>query len=533
MVERTGVRRGWLAAAGMLAIVLGVAAWSGTNSVAEEQVAVEKAPVRTFRGKGGQSVRGKVISIGETQVVIESVASQKLTLPIADLSDLDQKYVERLRPEQPAGTPAPTTPSPTRSPPAPARPARTGEAQATSAGDWYQWRGPARDGVCTETGLNDDWSDAGPPIAWRTRGLGRGFSSVAISQGRIYSMGKFGGDTFLVCRSLGDGEELWKTRVGGGDDPNCTPTIDPESQLVYAVSHGGDLLCANAESGDEVWRKNFGQDFGGQMMSGWGYSESPLVDGDRLICTPGSNQALLAALDKRTGEVIWKTPVTGGLGNAGKDGAGYSSIVISNGGGVKQYIQLVGRGIVSVAADDGRGLWNYNRVANGTANIPTPIVTENFVFTSTGYGDGGTALLELSRQGRGVTYREVYYHAANELQNHHGGMVLVGDHVYMGHGHNNGFPACIDLRTGRNVWGRTRGAGEGSAAIVYADGDIYYRYENAVLALVEANPQGYNLKHSFQLATNNGKSWAHPVIQDRKLYLRDQDELVCYDLGSP
>ena len=439
--------------------MLGLAIGFGVAAFAEDHTPIERAEVRTFRGQKGQSLRGKVVELGETEVVIEMLSKQKQTLPITDLSDLDQKYLARLRPkakDEPSTEEQQTTAkTPAASPRRTGATAKDRNEVAVAGGDWYQWRGPARDGVCTETGLNDDWSEAGPPILWRTKGLGGGFSSVSIADGRIFSMGKFGGETFLVCRALNNGDELWKTRVGGGDNPNCTPTVDPESGLVYGVSHGGDLLCANAETGVEVWRKNFSRDFGGNMMSGWGFSESPLVDGDRLICTPGGNDALLAALDKRTGETIWKTPITANLGNAGKDGAGYASIVISNGGGVKQYITLVGRGIVSVAADDGRGLWNYNRVANGTANIPTPIVTGNFVFTSSGYGDGGTALLELSKQGNGVAYREVYYQAANELQNHHGGMVLLGDHVYMGHGHNNGFPACVDLKSGRNLWGKT------------------------------------------------------------------------------
>ena len=465
-----------------------------------------------------QGAAAKVVSVSSTQAVLRSPNGREETVAISSLSESDQRYLRQYQSKL-SPSPAPgTDPAATLSPTA-------------KSGDWHQWRGPNRDGVCTETGLNDNWPDDGPPIAWRSQGLGSGYSSVTIFGDKLYTCGKQGDTTYLVCCRREGGEVVWKTPIGtGGDSPNCTPTVDPEFGLVYGLTHAGDLLCANAETGDEVWRKNFPRDFGGRMMSGWGYSESPLVDGDRLICTPGSDRALLAALNKTTGDVIWTTPVAGSLGNAGKDGAGYSSIVISNAGGVKQYIQLVGRGLVGVAADDGRGLWNYNRIANGTANIPTPIVTGNYVFTSTGYGDGGTALLELAARGRGVAVREVYYKSASELQNHHGGMVLLGEHVYMGHGHNNGFPACVDLRTGRNLWGRTRGAGSGSAAVLYADGDLYFRYEDATLALIEANPQGYNLKRSFKLATNNGKSWQHPVIQDGRLYIRDQDELVCYDL---
>lgn len=514
----------WVAVIGT-AVVIGLAG-GPFGRAADPPVRVETQRVRTFKTEDGKSLRGRAVALNESHVVIESPNGQSSTLEIASLSETDRKYLASLQGLLPAPGGAPAS-APQSSAPSTAPAALPA---AKSATDWYQWRGPERDGICRETGLNDDWPADGPPLLWRTRGLGRGYSSVSIAGGKLYTMGKQGPQTFLICRRL-DGDELWRTPVGGGDDPNCTPTVDPAANLVFALSHGGDLLCAEADSGREVWRKNFANDFGGRMMSGWGYSESPLVDGDRLICTPGSDRALLAALDKRTGRTIWSTPAAPGtLGNAGKDGAGYSSVVVSNGGGIKQYIQLVGRGLVSVAADDGRGLWNYNRIANGTANVPTPIVTGNFVFTSTGYGDGGTALLELRKQGNGVAVREVYYKRADELQNHHGGMILIGDHVYMGHGHNNGFPACVELRSGRNLWGRTRGAGSGSAAIVYADGSLYFRYEDGVLALVDANPAGYELKRSFKIASNNGKSWPHPVIQEGRLYLRDQDELLCYAL---
>lgn len=392
-----------------------------------------------------------------------------------------------------------------------------------TAADWYQWRGPNRDGVSTETGLLDRWSEDGPPLVWRVQGLGGGMSSVVISGDRLFTMGRKQGGTHIVCRNLADGSEVWSTPIGGGS-PNCTPTVDPESGLVFGVTHDGDLGCVDADTGEEVWRKNFGRDFGGRMMSGWGYSESPLVDGDRLICTPGADDAVLAALEKRTGETIW-TSAQPDMG-----GAAYSSVVISNGGGVKQYVQLTGRGLISVAADDGRTLWTYNRIANGTANIPTPIVDGDYVFGSTGYG-AGAALLRLSRQGDDVQAEEVYFLDGGTLQNHHGGMVLVGEHVYMGHGHNNGFPICVEMATGEIAWGgEIRGPGSGSAAVVCADGHLYFRYQDGMMALVKVNPDEYELKGSFQIASNNGQSWPHPVIQDGRLYLRDQDELLCYDV---
>lgn len=196
---------------------------------------------------------------------------------------------------------------------------------------------------------------------------------------------------------------------------------------------------------------------------------------------------------------------------------------------MKQYIQLTGRGVMSVDARDGKVLWTYNKVANGTANIPTPIVDGDYVFCSSGYGTGA-ALLKLSKTGDGTKADEVYFLKADELQNHHGGMIHIGKYVFCGHGHNNGLPMCIDMMTGQRLWEKERGAGTGSAAVVYADGHLYFRYEDGEMALIEANPEKYVLKSHFRLHSVKGKSWPHPVIADGKLYIRDQDTLLCYNL---
>lgn len=400
-----------------------------------------------------------------------------------------------------------------------------------SVGTWKQWRGPNRDGVSRESGLVNKWTEEGPPVVWKATELGSGYSSVSIDGDRLFTMGKFGDETKLIAVDSADGKVLWSTRVGtGGDGPNCTPTADGE--LVYAISFAGDLLCARADNGDEVWRKNFGADFGGKMMSSWGYSESPLVDGERLIVTPGATDAMLVALNKKTGELIWKSGMPANAGSAGQDGAGYSSVVISNGSGLKQYVQFVGRGVIGVDAETGKLLWGYNKVANGTANVPTPIVTGDYVFCSSGYDDGGSALLKIIRNRNQVTAQEIWYKNNRDLQNHHGGMVLIGKHVYMGHGHNNGFPVCIDMLSGREMWKPGRGAGGGSAALVAADGHLYFRYEDGKMALVEATPTKYILKGTFQIPINHGKSWAHPVVAQGKLYLREQHEMLCLDIST-
>jgi outer membrane protein assembly factor BamB len=400
--------------------------------------------------------------------------------------------------------------------------------------DWPSWRGPNRDAKSVETGLLDEWPERGPRLLFQVDNLGKGYSSVAIVEGRLYTMSHARGNAVVQCFDAKTGRGLWFTPVGGGE-PNCTPTVDPEAGLVFALGRDGDLVCCRANNGQLVWKKSFRNDFGGQMMSGWGYSESPLVDGEKLICTPGADNAVLAALDKKTGRVLWSAAMPDDVGNRGGDGAAYSSPVISNAAGVKQYVQLTGRGIVSVDAQTGRVLWTYNRIANGTANIPTPIVKDDYVFCSSGYNTGA-ALLKVVRDGDQVRAEEQYFLPAKDLQNHHGGMVLVGDYVYCGHGHNNGFPICVELETGRIAWGgevnRLRGPGEGSAAVVYADGKLYFRYQNGTMALIEATPEEYRLLGQFELATKHGNSWPHPVIYDGKLYIRDQQSLLCYDVSA-
>jgi outer membrane protein assembly factor BamB len=315
----------------------------------------------------------------------------------------------------------------------------------------------------------------------------------------------------------------------GNGEPNSTPTVD--GNRVYALARNGTLACLDVEDGKLIWQKELTSDFGGSVPT-WGFSESVLVDGDRVLCTPGSKTAMMVALNKKTGEPIWAAPAPDDLGSQGSDGAGgYSSIVISDGAGVKQYVQLVGRGLVSFRAGDGKFLWTYGKIANGTANIPTPLVKGDYVFGASGYG-AGSALVQLEKSGDGVAAKEVYFLNGGTLQNHHGGMVLYGDYIYCGRGHNSGFPVCVELKTGKIKWGEgQRGPGTGSAAVIEADGELIFRYENGVVAMIEATPEKYNLKGRFSTATHKGSGWPHPVIVDKQLFLRDGDDLICYDIA--
>jgi outer membrane protein assembly factor BamB len=406
-------------------------------------------------------------------------------------------------------------------------------AAAAEGADWPGWRGPNRDASSPETGLLGAWPASGPPLAWRASGLGAGFSSVAVVGSRLYTMGDKDGAQHVLALDTKDGKLLWSARVGplwldqyGGS--RSTPSVDGDR--VYALGTEGDLVCLDAATGKERWRRSLPRDFGGAMMSMWKYSESPLVDGERLVFSPGGRDAALVAVDKRTGETVWKTAIPQ-LGGKGRDGAAYSSIVISNAAGVKQYVQLMGRGLVGVRASDGRFLWGYNRIANDVANIPTPLVRANWIFASTGY-QTGAVLLELSKTADGgVAAKELYFLDASTFQNHHGGMVLVGNHVFAGHGHNKGFPICLEFTTGRVVWGGDiRNAGSGSAAVMHADGRLYFRYQNGVVLLLEASPEGYSERGSFSIPDVKSPSWPHLVVADGRLYVREQDTLYAFDV---
>jgi len=411
-----------------------------------------------------------------------------------------------------------------------------GLAWAASAADWPQWRGPNRDGLCTETGLLKEWPDGGPPLLWTANGLGTGFSTVSIVGTTLFTMGDLAKAEaklqYVIAIDLGTKKTIWTAKVGPphGDGPRCAPTVD--EGLVYALGTSGDLVCVEAASGKEVWHKHLQKDLGGGGNPGWKFSESPLVDGEKLICTPGGAQSLLAALNKKTGEVIWKSTVPASA-RRGNIHAEYSSPVVAEVGGVRQYLTLLySAGLVSVAAKDGQFLWNYPRIANGTANIPTALVDGDEVFTSTAYQRGAALLKLASTADGGTKATEVYFLDAKTFQNHHGGCVKVGDYLYGGSGHGQGAPTCIEWKTGKIVW-QEKQPGGGSAAVLYADGNLIFRYQEKQVVLVEATPEGYRQKGFFVTPPRpgaGGNAWPHPVICDGKLYLRHGDVLYCYDV---
>ncbi len=387
---------------------------------------------------------------------------------------------------------------------------------STTEGEWPQYRGPNRDNISTDKGLLDSWPADGPKLAWKQSGLGQGYSSVAIADGKLFTMGNRGNDEMLLAFNVSTGEPIWAAKTGRayhdgtGDGPRGTPTIDKDH--VYALGANGDLVCVSEEKGDILWQKNILDEFGGRNIQ-WGISESVLIDGDKLICSPGGKQGTIVALNKKTGRTIWQSNVQG------SPQAAYSSPIAIDFGGVRQYVNYVHTGVVSVSAKDGAPLWGFRESANGTANCSTPLYSNGSVYTSSGYGEGA-ASFKLAPGGKASL---AYSNKA--LDNHHGGMVLLDGHVY---GFSEQALKCIDLKTGKEKW-KNRSVGKG--AVTYADGHLYLRSENGPVALAAASPDGYGEKGKFDPPTRSGKpSWSHPVVCGGKLFLRDMDTLLVYDV---
>jgi len=326
-----------------------------------------------------------------------------------------------------------------------------------------------------------------------------------------------------------DGKEIWGTEIDDSGDrvfgSMCTPTMDGER--VYAVSGNGHLVCLKTATGERVWARSYTQDFDGHTQD-FGYAESPLIDGDKLICSPGGPKAGVVALDKKTGAELWRCALSFD-GKTGRVGASYASVIISHGAGVKQYVQLMKAGLVGIDAKTGKQLWSYGRL--GAINSPcTSIVRGDYVFAPCGWYVG-SALLKLVPTGDGgVEAKEVYLLEPRTLSTNSGGAVLVGDYVYGSHVQG-GMPQCIEFLTGKVMWEKGRGPGSGPAAVVYADGHLYFQYENGVLALVAATPDKYELKGQFQ-TPGDRNSLAHPAISNGRLYVRDEKELICLQLTA-
>ncbi len=516
--------RGWVA---ILLVMGSVAASSLSAAIYSGTVEGVSNDGRTIKVKLTTKQITKEFTLAATTPITidgKKAAADAITegLSVSVFTDAQDKAVTKVTARMAAAEPVPATPKPERPKPAARGKKKTENEDAANekVGDWPQFRGPNRENISSDQGLLDKWPEGGPKLLFTHDGYGEGYSSVAIVGETIFTLGSIGDDEVLFALNRDNGDVKWsrvtgKVRADGtGNGPRGTPTVDQDR--VYALGANGDLLCANVDTGEVVWELNILKEFEGNNIT-WGISESILIDDDRLICTPGGKTATMAALNKLTGKPIWRAVVEG------TPPAAYSSAIAINVGGVRQYVNFVHTGVIGIRANDGTPLWGQNASANGTANCSAPVHSDGYVFTASGYGTGG-ALFQLQSNNNMLTKADLKY-ATKQMKNHHGGMVLKDGYLY---GFDEQILTCLDLRTGNPAW-QNRSVGKGS--LVMADGKLFLRSESGPIGLAAATPRGYQELGRFDQPQRSGHpAWAHPVVAGGKLYIRDWDKLLVYDV---
>lgn len=403
-------------------------------------------------------------------------------------------------------------------------------ALSVAASDWPQWRGTQRNGISQETGLLKEWPKDGPKLRWKVSDLGSGYSTPAVVGERLYLLANQGTNhEHVQAHAVTDGHRIWQTRLGKvGSNPEkanyaaarSTPTVDGE--VLYALGSDGDLACLEIGTGKVRWQKNLHADFAGKSGD-WAYAESPLIDGDTLVCTPGGSEATLVALNKNTGEVIWKCVTPEG------DKAAFASAIIVEAGGIKQYVQLLQKGLVGVDAKTGKFLWRYAKpVSRFDANIPTPLASDGYIYVGSAGTGGGAVKLKIT--GGRVEPVEVYF--GPKYSTAIGGVLKIGDFLY---GTTAQAMLCVEFTTGQVKWEERAPS---AASLCYADGRLYLHGENGEVALVEPSPEAYREKGRFlppdqpQHTIPGEKAWAYPVVANGNLYIRDHSMLWCYDVRA-
>ncbi|MEZ6087870.1 MAG: PQQ-binding-like beta-propeller repeat protein [Pirellulaceae bacterium] len=410
----------------------------------------------------------------------------------------------------------------------------------SQSADWPQWRGPHRDGKSASQSLLKQWPTDGPTVKWTFRDCGVGYSAFSVVGKQLFTMGLKDGKCFVLCVDTASGSQVWQTAIdqapdeeaylhGWGGGPRSTPTVDGDH--LYALSDGGTLACLKTSNGELVWKVSLVDDFGGSIPK-WGYSESPLVDGDRVVVTPGGKN-FMVALDKKTGKKVWSSQ---GVDTE----AQYVSIIKHSIDGVSFYVTAAKPGLLAFDTASGKQVFADTATANGVAVIPTPIVQKDKVYHTSAY-DAGNTLIKLSKgSGNGLDVKPVYSLSkeAKSMENHHGGVVLVDGVIYGFTKTNRGNWMAQDFQTGETLWmesvGKTR-----SGSIALADGRLYcYGDQEGSVLLVEPSRDGLKLKGKLtlpeQTTIDRGKGaiWAHPVIAGQTLYLRDQDLLFAFDIAE-
>lgn len=386
--------------------------------------------------------------------------------------------------------------------------------------DWPQWRGPDRTGVSNESGLLQKWPEGGPPLIWEIDGLGQGDSSPVTFGRYLFIQGTRGRDSMLFCRDRQSGAPLWELRIdamhlnGNNPGPSSTPTVDGDR--VYALSGNGTLVAARVEDGAVLWQRNLLRDLNG-AKNGWGYSESPLIEEQKLIIAPGGREGTIAALDKLTGKTLWRS-------RGMKEKSGYASAIAANVGRLRVIIHFTQVAGVGMDAENGNLLWRYAAPANRTANASTPVFHQNKVYYTSDYGNGG-GLLQLAPVDRRLLTRELFFNRT--MKNHFGGVVLIDGYLY---GSSGSILTCMNFDTGDAAW---QDRSIGKSALTAADGRLYLLSERGIVGLVGATPDGYELHGSFNLREINSPTRTAPVVSDGRMYVRNGSRLGCYDVRAP
>lgn len=405
------------------------------------------------------------------------------------------------------------------------------DATPGSVADWPQWRGPERANASRDTGLLRAWPTNGPPLRWIATGLGEGIAAVAVAAGSVYTLGYRDQAEYLYALEASEGEPRWVTTVGTLADRKAVgmhsvmrwlsprvPTVDKDR--IYTISAAGTLTCLGTAAGEIRWQKSYPQEFLSPSRI-WGFCDYPLVDGDRLVCTPAGPGGFFAALDKRTGVVLWKTPGLPG------EGAGYGAMVVSEAAGRRHYVALLARSLIGIAPEDGRILWHQPRSELRVASYFTPIVRDDWVLSPNGYGAGLKAY-RILREGDGLRCVE-QYHETLRIGGFEDSTVLVGDHLFVTE--QAGVEVCLDWRTGQRLWTSESPDRRRRAALTYADRHLYVRRSDGSVTLVEATADGYREKGRFSIPqVEEATGVTFPVVAGGHLYLRDNNRLFCHDI---
>ena len=393
-------------------------------------------------------------------------------------------------------------------------------ASIACAADWPQFHGPRRDNKSDETGLLKEWPDGGPKRVWSATGIGRGYAGVSIANGFIYTTGEIDGTCTITALDLA-GKIQWQVKNGPAwakayPGTRATPTID--NDRLYHESGNGRVACLDAKTGKELWAVDIMERFGGRQRQ-WGKAESVLIDGDRLICTPGGPQAGIAALNKNDGKTVWVCKELDAQ-------PGFASPILVDYKGLRQIVTMMAKSIIGVHADTGKLLWQVDHVSPYDENTMMPIFHDGCVFIST--RNTGARLLRLKVQGKECTAEEVW--SSDAMDNQHGGVVLVdgtlyGDALARKAG---GFWVCLEFKTGKVMWAEK---GIRRCSLTYADGMLYLLSQRQVVALAKATPEACEIVSKFDLPEKSRtRSWAHPVVCGGRLYIRDSGTLYCYDV---